>query len=509
MNIEHLPQLTITLDEVPLADAGAGSPLALARLSVHQQLSLPTQCELVFSDPPGPQQAVKDVTVGASLRISAVGEEELLFAGQVTAIDYVYLPSGQSEIRLRAYDPSQALRKRQPVRTHTQLNLQELAEELVADLDLDVDAAVAGPLQPRLIQYSQTDYDLLISQLEQTGLYYFVRDQTLHILTLEGLASEPIELELGKTLFEVRCSVNSDQAAEEIIATGWDSLAAEVYQTDQTQARTGREVQVSVSAEAVGGESTRRLIDFSMSSADQIDALAQAELDHRHAQTVTVWGVAEGNPALFPGLPVMIQGVADAVAGRYVLTQVTHTVDAELGFVSEFSSSPPVSQSRRANVVAALGAVIDVGDPDGLGRVRVSLPAYDNLETEWLRVVAPAAGRDKGLMMLPNTGDQVLVLFTSREPGQGVVIGGFYAPDLPYDPGVEESSVQRYTLRTPGGHVLKLDDFGHSLRLEDSHGSYVEMTPDKVRLFANTDLEISAPGRGIVIQSNAIDFRKG
>jgi phage baseplate assembly protein gpV len=153
--------------------------------------------------------------------------------------------------------------------------------------------------------------------------------------------------------------------------------------------------------------------------------------------------------------------------------------------------------------------VIDVGDPDGLGRVRVSLPAYDNLETDWLHVIAPAAGRDKGLMMLPNTNDQVLVLFTSREPGQGVVIGGFYAPDLPYDTGVEDSSVQRYTLRTPGGHVLRLDDFGHSLRLEDSHGSYVEMTPDKVRLFANTDLEISAPGRNIVIQSNAIDFRRG
>jgi phage protein D/phage baseplate assembly protein gpV len=509
MNNESFPRLAITIDEVPLADAGGGNPLALSRLTVSQQLSLPTQCELVFSDPPGPQQAVRDITIGASLRISTGNEEELLFLGQVTAIDYVHLPSGQSEIRLRAYDPSHALRKRQPVRTHTQLNVQELAQEFVADLDLDVDAATTGPLQPRLIQYNQTDYDLLISQLEQAGLYYFVRDQTLHIFTLEGLTSEPIDLELGNTLFEARCSVNSDQAAEEIIATGWDSLAAEVYQTDQTQARTGRQVPVTVSAESVGGDSTRRLIDISLSSADQIEALAQAELDHRNAQTVTVWGVASGDPALFPGAPVMIQGVAEAVAGRYVLTRVTHTVDSELGFVSEFTSSPPAPKSRRANVVAALAAVIDVGDPDGLGRVRVSLPAYDNLETDWLYVIAPAAGRDKGLMMLPNTGDQVLVLFTSREPGQGIVIGGFYTPDLPYDTGVEDSSVQRYTLRTPGGHILRLDDFGHSLRLEDSHGSYVEMTPDKVRLFANTDLEISAPGRNIVIQSNAVDFRRG
>jgi uncharacterized protein involved in type VI secretion and phage assembly len=508
MNIERLPQLTVTIDGVPLTDASTGTPLALARLNVHQQLSLPTQCELVFSDPPGPQQTIKDVTVGASLRISVVDEEGLLFTGQVTAIDYVYHPSGKNEIRLRAYDPSHTLRKRQPVRTHTQLNVQELAEELVANLDLDVDAAITGPLQPRLIQYSQTDYELLISQLEQAGLYYVVRDQTLHILTLEGLDLNPIELALGDTLFEARCAVNSDQAAEQIIATGWDSLEAEVYQADQNQARTGRQVQATVSVEAVGGDGTRRLVDIIAGSADQIEALAQAELDHRHAQTVTVWGVARGNPALFPGMPVMIQGVAEDVAGRYVLTQVTHTIDAELGFVSEFSSLPPASKPRRGEVGAVLGSVIDVGDPDGLGRVRVSLPAYENVETDWLNVVSPAAGRDKGLMMLPDTGDQVLVLFTSRAPGQAVVIGGFYAPELPYDTGVEESSVRRYSLRTPGGHILRLDDSGNSLRLEDSHGSYIEMTPDKVRLFANTDLEISAPGRSIVIQSNAIDFRR-
>jgi hypothetical protein len=29
-----------------------------------------------------------------------------------------------------------------------------------------------------------------------------------------------------------------------------------------------------------------------------------------------------------------------------------------------------------------------------------------------------------------------------------------------------------------------------------------------VRLFANTDLEISAPGRSILVQGNAIDFRR-
>lgn len=508
MDIEQLPRLNITLDGAPLAQAVAGAPLALARLAVRQQLSLPAQCELTFSDPPGPLDGVSAIAVGAALRLAVAGDDELLFAGQVTAVEYVYLPSGQNEVRLRAYDRSHALRKRQAVRAHIQLTARELAQELVADLGLTVDATEAGPLQPRLIQHAQSDYRLLVSQLEQAGLYYIIRDQTLHLITLAGLAREAVELNLGETLLEARGEVNSDRAAGQVIATGWSALEVEVYSGDRSQARTGRMATATVSAEAVDGRTARRLVDTSVVSADHLEALAQAVLDHRHAQAATVWGVARGNPALFPGAAVDIRGIAEALAGVHVLTQVTHTVDPELGFVSEFSSAPPTLRPRRSDHIAALGVVSDVDDPDRLGRVRVALPAYDDVETGWLHVIAPAAGPAKGLVMLPSDGDRVLVLFTDREPGQGMVIGGFYAPDPPYDTGVDGAEVRRYSLRTPDGHLLRLDDAGRSLRLEDSHGSYVEMTPDKVCLFANTDLEISAPGRSILIQSNAIDFRR-
>ena len=36
----------------------------------------------------------------------------------------------------------------------------------------------------------------------------------------------------------------------------------------------------------------------------------------------------------------------------------------------------------------------------------------------------------------------------------------------------------------------------------------VEMAPGKVRLFSTTDLEISAPGKNLVISASSIDFKK-
>ena len=47
-----------------------------------------------------------------------------------------------------------------------------------------------------------------------------------------------------------------------------------------------------------------------------------------------------------------------------------------------------------------------------------------------------------------------------------------------------------------------------TLRLEDSTGSYLEMTPERVRLHAEVALEVEAPGQAVVIRGNTVDFQR-
>src|SRR5438067_1586501 len=96
----------------------------------------------------------------------------------------------------------------------------------------------------------------------------------------------------------------------------------------------------------------------------------------------------EGNVRLQPGTRVEIEGVAEAVTGTYVLTAVTHTVERNRGFISEISSELPMPPDRSKAASATLGIVTAVNDPDNLGRVQVSLPAYGNVETDWMGVLA-------------------------------------------------------------------------------------------------------------------------
>jgi phage baseplate assembly protein gpV len=240
----------------------------------------------------------------------------------------------------------------------------------------------------------------------------------------------------------------------------------------------------------------------------QAEALAQAELDAGVAREVTMEGVAEGDPRLRPGTRVEVRGVAATLTGSYVLTGVTHTCDAHKGFVSQIDTAPPPSRVWNTDATATLGVVTQLDDPERMGRVRVSLPAYGNVETDWLGVLATGGGAGKGLIALPDVGDQVLVLFTQQETAQGVVLGGLYGVNGPPDSGLEGGAVRRYTLQTPGGQRLQLDDGRKVIRIENSDGSYVELAPDRVRLHARRDLEIEALGRAVVIRGQSIDFEK-
>jgi len=499
-----LPQVNLEVEGRTLAPEETRS---LGKVRVQQRLSLPTLCELIFYDPPGPLDCASALAPGAALRLSLPEYREPLFTGQVTAVEHAHGPAHERQIHVRGYDLLHQLRKRQSVRAHVQVTVRDLAQELVADLGLTVQAAEPGPLWQRLIQHRQSDLELLREAAEQCGLYLALREQVLHLLTLEGVGPAQ-RLALGESLLETRIEVNGEPTCRSVRASGWNPLLVEAYAGQTVGARVGRRVNAEVPPARVGGSGARDLPNQTLQGGPHAEAIAQAELDRRAAREVTLWGIAEGDPRLRPGTPVEIEGVADWLAGRYVLTAVTHTLDSRKGFVSELSTTPPAPRERARSAVVALGAVTRVDDPENLGRVRVCLPTYGDVETEWMHVMSAGAGTDKGLMMLPDVGDSVLVLFSDEAPGQGVVLGGLYGMQGPPDSGAVENSVRRYTILTPGRQYIQLDDVHSSIRLQDNTGNFVELSPERVRLRAIAGLTLEAPGQSVVIRGQSIDFQR-
>ena len=71
-----------------------------------------------------------------------------------------------------------------------------------------------------------------------------------------------------------------------------------------------------VQAADVGGWGEVDLLNIAALDNDHAQALAQAELDRRHATEVSLWGVAVGDPRLQPGKPVEVTGVGQVGRGE-------------------------------------------------------------------------------------------------------------------------------------------------------------------------------------------------
>ena len=121
-------------------------------------------------------------------------------------------------------------------------------------------------------------------------------------------------------------------------------------------------------------------------------------------------------------------------------------------------------------------------------------------------VLCPGAGAGRGIVALPDVDDSVLILLPHGVPAEGIVLGSLFGTTTPPDTGVDGGAVKRWTLHTAQGQSIVVDDAGHSLRLENQVGSFVELGPNLLRLHGQTDVVIEAPGKAVTIRGKTVDF---
>lgn len=520
--LRGIPRLRLLVDDQPLPQSAAAT---LAEVRIQQRLSLPTLCEVTFQDPPALLADANHLTPGTWLRLAVEQRPEpVLFAGEVTAVQYRYGPSQTRVLSVRAYDRLHRLRKRQPVCTHLSTTPVDLARELTADLDLAVEAEDDGPVTPQHIQWRQSDLELLSEATAAAGLYFIVDDQALHLFSLKG-RGETLTLTYGEELIEADVEINADPACRAVQTLAWDPTLAEIRDGSADTPRSGRETPFALDLAALGATAPRVLADRVLPSHAGAAALAQAELDRRFSSEIELRATTTGDPRLRPGVRIQVQGLAAHLCGHYVLTAVTHSLDRRHGFLTRIDTAPPVCRRSESGTLTTIGLVTTVEDPDGLGRVRVTLPSYAGIETGWLQVLSPGAGSAKGFVLLPDRDDLVLVLLPGADPAQGIVLGGLYGAKGPPDTGIADGKVRRFTLLTPGGQRIQLDEEKQSLRLESGRGDFMQLSPGRARLGNNSgsllelsrdtlkilatgDLDIAAPGRAVTIRGASIDFEQ-
>ncbi|HEX2733795.1 MAG TPA: phage baseplate assembly protein V [Polyangiaceae bacterium] len=498
MSLRTLRALAVNIANTPISQELAAG---LTSVRVKQSLSLPSQCEVTFALPSSSSNSPK-WTIGAALQVE-VGSASL-FSGEITAVEIVQDSSRVTKLCLRGYDVLHRLRKRKTFLALDPGKLEDLASELVRDLGLTIQTQSPTPALPYTAHGRGNDWEWLSSCSERCGYYFYLAGRELGLMTLAG-RGEPIELKLGESLLEVAVELNSEHACDNVAVTGWDVELGKLVFGEAARARTPRGSNFRP-ADA-GGLPSLGQHGLAVTTGSQVADIAQAELDRRVASELTYRGCAVGNVHLTPGTRVRLDTAHPLASEALALTHVIHTYDPERGYLSEFGTDAPSLRSDSAAPVMVIGQVSRAQDPERLGRVRVRVASLGNIETGWLQVVVPAAGRARGLTAVPDEDDLVFVCFPSGDLARGLVLGGIYGPLGVADP-ADTKATSRLSLRSKTGHLLRLDDDAQKLTLTDAAGSVVEMGATGMSLHAAVPLVIEAPGQPIVIRGKSIDFEQ-
>lgn len=105
-----------------------------------------------------------------------------------------------------------------------------------------------------------------------------------------------------------------------------------------------------------------------------------------------------------------------------------------------------------------VATVTNIKDPDKLGRIKVK---YQHLsateETDWIRVASVWAGKDRGMLVMPDLKDEVLIAFEMGDINRPIVIGQLWSKPNKLPAEVDPKNNTK-VLKSRCGHTVTFDD---------------------------------------------------
>jgi len=164
------------------------------------------------------------------------------------------------------------------------------------------------------------------------------------------------------------------------------------------------------------------------------------------------------------------------------------------------------TQSDTASRGVAVAVVTNNKDPDKLCRVKVRYPWHDEAtKSYWARLAMPMAGNDRGLVLIPEVGDEVVVGFERGDLRFPYVLGALWNGNAKPPVANSNGKNDHRILKSRKGHKLIFDD-GPRGAVEVVHvdGRRVVLDDNGIRIedAAGNQVRIESASGMISIQAN-------
>jgi phage protein D/phage baseplate assembly protein gpV len=530
----------IEIDGTPLATE---FDLRLERVVVDDDLFLPDMFVLRFRDPERQVLAKAGFKIGSLVKVLAgpVGKEatEPLITGEVTSLEAEFDTTGSHAV-IRGYDHSHRLHRGRRTTSYVKVTDSEIVRKVAQGAGLSLGTIEqTNVTHEHVPQANLSDWDFLKARAREIGYELTVVDGKLEFRkpaeseeapTAGDLTStDRLQLILGSNLESFRPRLTSAEQVKEVEVRGWDPSRKEKLVGSAPAATKSAQLssttQPSTPADLAQkfNAPTFVAVDRAHTSQPTVDAVARALAEQIAGVFTEAEGTAKGDPRLKAGTAVSVGLAGDPFDGRYTLSATRHVFSPD-GYKTTFVVSG--RQERSLLGLASLGAtngansssgppifglviaqVTSVVDPNKLARVKVKFPwLSDTYESDWARVVQVGAGGGRGLLVLPEVGDEVLVGFEQGDIRWPYVLGGLYnGVDNPKDdPKLIDSgagTVDRRWFMSRRGHILSFDDAtnGGGILIETGDAKQVlSLSAASTRIHVSSSGDVVIEGKGKV-----------
>jgi phage protein D len=469
-------------------------------------------------------------------------EKKSLIKGEITAIEPIFELGGRSLLRVRGYDKANRLTRGKNTRTFLKMTDSDVAQKIAQANGLSAQVDTSSITYEFLMQYNQSDWEFLWERARMLGYQVYVQDRFLHFekANKERDRESDFSLTWGEDLssFEPRVSVMGQASKAE--AYGWDPATKKGLSSVVTSSSVSNVPGIGLpnkKGSLVVQSKFSAAIDVTASQPLSIqshtEAIADSDLSARESNFIRANGLCvEGDPRIRTGVKVSIKNVGVNFSGTYYITHALHKWRND-GYTVNFSmagSTPNTvfnlmqqERGQAANKIYGVvpGLVADVKDPQKLGRIKVKypwLPKVGSAEivSDWVRLVTPSGGPERGIYFLPEINDEVLIGFEQGDPNYPFVVGLLWNGKDKPPAGTEEiygsdGKVNQRVIRSRTGHLIILDDTQgkEKVIIQDAGGKesiILDKTKKSITLKSDGDFVIEAGGKFQVKSKNEVVF---
>jgi uncharacterized protein involved in type VI secretion and phage assembly len=461
------------------------------------------------------------ITLGPPKSLKNVAPAEV-FAGEIVALEPSFSALGTNTYTIRAYDHSHRLHIGTKTRTFTKMTDSKIVQSIAQEAGLQGGTVDSTSVEHEyVIQANLTDFEFLSMRARRVGYLLSVTQGKLNFLKPESMKTGPI-LSMGETLRDFSIRMSAARQAQTVKVTGWDFKAKAAIEGTSTPETTWNQNKINqaggaAAKEAIGANKILALSNKSPQTKAEADAIAAAVAAVQEGFFTEADGVSYGHPGLVAGVQVELKFLGKKYTGKYFVTAATHIYNSA-GYETHFTVAggyPQTfhqllngnsSEEFEAGTIhgVVVGRVTSVKDPDNLGRIKVKFPWLDEtVDSNWARISAPMAGKNRGYYFLPEVDDEVLVAFEHGNPNYPYVVGMLWnGKDTPPEQNSvahkEEGTVHRMIV-TRSGHRIVFDDSNDnkSILIEDAtkkQSFFIDSVNHMIEIKTNGDMKIGVVG---------------